>query len=63
MKLALYLTSKAEADIDAHCAYIGRSSIEKALEFDAAVFRSLDELCEMPLLAPKEHLSIHNFSG
>lgn len=50
MKLALFLLSKAEADIDSHCAFIGKTNPEKALDFDRAVFDSFDQLCETPLI-------------
>lgn len=50
MKFALFLLPKAEADIDGHCAFIGRSNPNKALEFDRAVFRSLNRLCDTPLI-------------
>lgn len=50
MKLALFLLPKAEADIDSHCAFIGKTNPEKALDFDRAVFDSFDQLCETPLI-------------
>ncbi len=50
MKLALFLLPRAEADLDAHCAFFGNQSIEKALLFDQAVFDSLERLCEIPLV-------------
>jgi len=50
MKLALFLLPRAEADIDAHCAFFGNQSVEKALLFDQAVFNSFERLCEMPLV-------------
>lgn len=40
MKLALFLLPRAEADIDAHCAFFGNQSVEKALLFDQAVIDS-----------------------
>ncbi len=48
MKLALFLLPRAEANLDAHCAFFGNQSIEKALLFDQAVFDSFERLCEMP---------------
>ena len=50
MKLALFLLPKAEADIDEHLAYIAQDNIEKAIEFDVAVFDSFDRLREMPFI-------------
>jgi len=50
MKLALFLLPRAEADLDAHCAFIAQTSIEMACRFDDAAFASFSRLCEMPLL-------------
>lgn len=50
MKLALFLLPKAVTDIDEHVAYIAEDNIEKALEFDDAVFESFDRLRQMPLI-------------
>ncbi len=50
MKLALFLLPRAEADVDAHCAFLAQTSVEKALLFDEAVFGSFERLCEMPLV-------------
>ena len=50
MKLSLFLLPRAEADIDAHCAFLAQTSVEKALLFDEAVFDSFERLCEMPLI-------------
>ena len=54
MKLALFLLPKAEADIDEHVAYIAHDNIEKALEFDEAVFESFERLREMPLISSEQ---------
>ncbi len=50
MKLALFLLPRAESDIDSHCAFFAKKSIEEALKFDQAVFESFARLCEMPLI-------------
>ncbi len=50
MKLALFLLPQAEKDIDSHCEFLAKKSVEKALNFDEAVFKSFDRLCEMPAI-------------
>ena len=50
MKLALFLLSRAEADLDAHYEFFAQNSIEKALRFDEAAFAAFDRLCEMPTI-------------
>ena len=63
MKLAIFLLPQAEADIDAHCAFIAKRSLEKALDFDRAVFESFDRLSEMPLLGTGRTYLHPNLSG
>jgi hypothetical protein len=46
MKLALFLLPKAEEDIDSHCSFLAKTSLEMALKFvtrltDSAKCRSL----------------------
>ena len=55
MKLALFLLPCAESDIDFHCAFFARKSIEITLKFDQAVFESFERLCEMPLIGTERH--------
>ncbi|MFM9904551.1 MAG: type II toxin-antitoxin system RelE/ParE family toxin [Pyrinomonadaceae bacterium] len=50
MNVAIFLLPQAEADIDAHCVFIAKTSLEKAINFDRAVFDSFDRLSEMPLV-------------
>jgi toxin ParE1/3/4 len=50
MKLALFLLLRAESDIDSHCDFFAKKSVEKALVFDRAVFKTFDRLCEMPFV-------------
>jgi plasmid stabilization system protein ParE len=50
MKLALFLLPKAEEDIDSHCSFLAKTSLEMALKFDEAVFASCDRLREMPFV-------------
>jgi plasmid stabilization system protein ParE len=50
MKLTLFLLPHAEADIDSHCKFLAKKSVEKALAFDQAIFDTFDRLCEMPLI-------------
>ncbi|CAN5561750.1 hypothetical protein BH10ACI2_BH10ACI2_01250 [soil metagenome] len=50
MKLAIFLVPQAEADIDDHCAFIAKTSLEKAVDFDRAVFESFYRLAEMPMM-------------
>ena len=57
MKLALFLLPRAEADIDAHCAFFAKQNVEKALRFDQAVFDSFERLCEMPLVGSERKFS------
>lgn len=53
MKLALFLLPKAEEDIEEHCSFIARNSVEKALDFDRAVFESFDQLCVHPQIGSR----------
>lgn len=48
MRLSLFLLPQAEVDIDQICDFIAKRSVEKALAFDRAVFKSFDLLCGMP---------------
>ncbi len=48
MKLTLFLLPQAEKDIDLHCDFFAQKSVEKALNFDHAVFETFERLCEMP---------------
>jgi toxin ParE1/3/4 len=57
MKLALFLLTKAEEDLDSHCKFLAKTSVEKALEFDQAAFASFDRLCEMPLVGSERKFS------
>lgn len=63
MKLAIFLLPQAEADIDAHCAFIAKRSLEKALDFDWAVFESFDRLAEMPLIGSDRAFLNSKLSG
>lgn len=57
MKLALFLLPRAETDIDAHCTFLAKKSVEKALRFDQAAFDSFEHLCEMPLVGSERKFS------
>ncbi len=57
MKLALFLLPRAESDIDSHCDFLAKKSVEKALVFDQAVFETLDRLCEMPFVGTERKYS------
>jgi toxin ParE1/3/4 len=50
MKFAIFLLPQAETDIDSHCAFLAKTSIEKSLDFDQAAFNSFELLSEMPLI-------------
>jgi toxin ParE1/3/4 len=63
MKLALFLLPRAEGDIDEHVAYIAEDNIEKALEFDAAVFESFDRLRKMPLIGSERAYMNERLNG
>lgn len=63
MKLALFLLPRAEADLDAHCAFIAQKSVEKALRFDDAAFASFERLCEMPLIGSERKFSNPALNG
>jgi plasmid stabilization system protein ParE len=62
MKLALFLLPKAEEDIDSHCSFLAKTSLEMALKFDEAVFDSFDRLCEMPLVGSERKYNNPNLS-
>ena len=57
MTLALFLFPRAEADLDAHCAFIAQKNIERAFRFDEAAFASFSRLCEMPLLGTERRFA------
>ena len=57
MKLALFLLPRAEMDIDAHCGFFAKQSVEKALRFDKAVFDSFERLCKMPFVGTERKFS------
>lgn len=63
MKLALFLLPRAEADIGEHVAYIAEDNIEKALEFDEAVFESFDRLREMPFIGSQRAYMNEKLNG
>lgn len=50
MKFVLFLLPQAETDIDSHCEFLAKKSIEKSLAFDQAVFETFDRLTEMPFI-------------
>ena len=57
MKLTLFLLPHAETDIDSHCEFLAKKSVEKALKFDQAVFETFDRLCEMPFIGTERNYS------
>lgn len=60
MKRDVLLLPRAEADVDSHCAYFAETAtIETALRFDA-VFASLEQLREMPLIGSEREYLNHN---
>ena len=63
MKLALFLFPQAEADIDNHFAYIAIDNVEAALNFESAVFESLNQLCMTPLVGAERIFAHPRLSG
>lgn len=63
MKLAVFLLPQAEADIDDHFAYIAIDSVEAALNFESAVFESLNQLCMNPLVGSERIFAHPRLSG
>ena len=55
MKLALFLLPHAEADIDSHCEFFAEKNVEKALNFDQAIFETFERLCEMPFVGTERN--------
>lgn len=63
MKLALFLLPQAEKDIDSHCNFFAQKSVEKALNFDQAVFETFERLCEMPNIGAERTYQNPNLLG
>lgn len=57
MKLDMFLLPQAEKDIDSHCDFFTKKSVEKALKFDEAVFETFERLSEMPYVGTERKFS------
>lgn len=64
MMLDVFLSPKAEADIDAHCVYIAENAdLETALRFNDAAFASFQRLSQMPFMGSEREYTSSSLHG